>query len=33
VSYRPVSGGGGPAEERRVDLVTVLVSRAVTPTS
>jgi prepilin-type N-terminal cleavage/methylation domain-containing protein len=33
VSYRPVSGGGGLAEERRVDLVTVLVSRAVTPTS
>jgi prepilin-type N-terminal cleavage/methylation domain-containing protein len=26
VSYRPVSGGGGP-HERRVDLVTVLVPR------
>jgi len=27
VSYRPVSGGGGPSHERRVDLVTVLVPR------
>ncbi len=27
VSYRPVSGGGGPGHERRVDLVTVFVPR------
>src|SRR5207245_1287761 len=27
VRYRPVSGGGGPDQERRVDLVTVFVPR------
>jgi prepilin-type N-terminal cleavage/methylation domain-containing protein len=27
VSYRPVSGGGGPSHEWRVDLVTILVPR------
>lgn len=27
VRYRPVSGGGGPDHERRVDLVTVFVPR------
>jgi prepilin-type N-terminal cleavage/methylation domain-containing protein len=27
VYYRPLSGGGGPGRERRVDLVTVLVPR------